>query len=139
MPRPLFFVDSLPRNATGKLLRDVLTQLIERERAKKPSLSFSVPHEHPALAGYFPGRSIVPGVVLLDRALDAIGSATGARMSARRIESAKFLSPAAPGETLDVAFETAASGAIRFTIRAGERTVTSGALSAPSAAQNAAT
>ncbi|SAK78234.1 AMP-binding protein [Caballeronia ptereochthonis] len=133
MPRPLLFVDALPRNATGKLPREVLTQLIEQERNRRSALTFTVPREHPALAGHFPGRPIVPGVVLLDHALDAIGSALGRSFDACRIESAKFLSPAEPGEALDIAFETAASGAIRFTIRAGERAVASGALAAPSA------
>ncbi|WP_321797825.1 AMP-binding protein [Caballeronia sp. J97] len=133
MPRPLLFVDTLPRNATGKLPRDVLRQLIEQERDRRAALTFTVPPEHPALAGHFPGRPIVPGVVLLDHALDAIGAALGKRLDARRIESAKFLSPAQPGETLDIAYETAASGAIRFTIRAGARAVASGALAAPSA------
>ncbi|KAK44942.1 beta-hydroxyacyl-ACP dehydratase [Caballeronia jiangsuensis] len=128
MPRPLLFVDSLPRNATGKLPREVLTQLIEQERSRRAALSFTVPPEHPALAGHFPGRPIVPGVVLLDHALDAIGSALGKNFGACRIESAKFLSPAVPGEALDITFETSASGAIRFTIRAGVRAVASGAV-----------
>ncbi|BAO91779.1 acyl-coenzyme A synthetase/AMP-(fatty) acid ligase-like protein (plasmid) [Caballeronia cordobensis] len=132
MPRPLLFVDSLPRNATGKLPREVLTKLIETERQRRAALRFTVPAEHPALAGHFPGHPIVPGVVLLDHALDAIGAALGRRFDACRIESAKFLSPAAPGEALDIAYETAASGAIRFTIRAGERAVASGALAASS-------
>jgi acyl-coenzyme A synthetase/AMP-(fatty) acid ligase len=128
MPRPLLFVDSLPRNATGKLPREVLTQLIEQERSRRAALSFTVPPEHPALAGHFPGRPIVPGVVLLDHALDAIGSALGKNIGACRIESAKFLSPAVPGEALDITYETSASGAIRFTIRAGVRAVASGAV-----------
>ncbi|BAN27674.1 AMP-binding protein [Caballeronia insecticola] len=133
MPRPLLFVDTLPRNATGKLPREVLTRLIDEERKRRAALSFTVPPEHPALAGHFPGRPIVPGVVLLDHALDAIGGALGRSVDACRIESAKFLSPAQPGETLDIAFETAASGAVRFTIRAGARAVASGALAAPQA------
>ncbi len=133
MPRPLLFVETLPRNATGKLPRDVLTQLIEQERKRRAALSFTVPPDHPALAGHFPGHPIVPGVVLLDHALDAIGAALGTSVDACRIESAKFLSPAKPGEALDIAYETAASGAIRFTIRAGARAVASGALAAPSA------
>jgi acyl-coenzyme A synthetase/AMP-(fatty) acid ligase len=133
MPRPLLFFDSLPRNATGKLPREVLTQLVAQERSRRAALTFSVPHEHPALAGHFPGRPIVPGVVLLDHALDALGTVLGRRFDACRIDSAKFLSPVAPGETLDVAYETAPSGAIRFTIRAGARAVASGSLAAPSA------
>lgn len=30
LPRPLYFVDALPRNSTGKLTRDALLQLVER-------------------------------------------------------------------------------------------------------------
>ncbi len=40
----------------------------------------------------------------------------------------------APGEPLGVSFDTAASGAIRFTVKAGQRTVASGVLAAPSPA-----
>jgi acyl-coenzyme A synthetase/AMP-(fatty) acid ligase len=131
MPRPLLFVDSLPRNATGKLPRDVLAQLVAGRR--KPSLSFTIAPDHPALAGHFPGQPIVPGVVLLDHALHAISAALERPFDASRLESAKFPSPAAPGVPLDVAFSITASGAIRFTVSAGERTVASGVLGAPPA------
>jgi acyl-coenzyme A synthetase/AMP-(fatty) acid ligase len=30
LPRPLYFVEALPRNATGKLTREALMQLMER-------------------------------------------------------------------------------------------------------------
>jgi acyl-coenzyme A synthetase/AMP-(fatty) acid ligase len=132
MPRPLLFVDSLPRNATGKLPRGVLAELVA-QRGRKPSLTFMITPDHPALAGHFPGQPIVPGVVLLDHAIDAIGLALDRPFDACRLESAKFPSPAAAGVPLDVAFDTTASGAIRFTVSAGERTVASGVLGAPPA------
>jgi len=147
LPRPLIFVDALPRNDTGKLPHDVLAALValhtggglapttkhapDRKEAGAPSsaLSFTIPADHPALPGHFPGHPVVPGVVLLDHAIDAIGTALNRPLATWKLSSAKFLSPAAPGETFDLAWDAAASGAIRFTLRAGARDVASGVLS----------
>ncbi|NMV39606.1 AMP-binding protein [Ralstonia insidiosa] len=137
LPRPLLFVEALPRNGTGKLARDVLATLVAQQlerHHRKPAMRFTIPADNPALPGHFPGRPIVPGVVLLDHAIHTIGVALGRSLDACQLGSAKFLSPAAPGETLDLSFETAASGAIRFTIRAGERDVANGVLSAQASA-----
>jgi 3-hydroxyacyl-[acyl-carrier-protein] dehydratase len=83
--------------------------------------------DHPALAGHFPGMPVVPGVVLLDEALDAIGAALGADLSACRIASVKFLSPVLPGQAVEVLHESSA-GSIRFTLMHGERKVASGVI-----------
>ncbi|MFP6562303.1 AMP-binding protein [Paraburkholderia sp. B3] len=157
MPRPLVFVDALPRNETGKLPHHVLAALAARHTRAVPAgtltpeaganpagmaaptgktpgattVSFTIPADHPALPGHFPGQPIVPGVVLLDHAIDAIGAALNRPMDAWRLGAAKFLSPAAPGEPLDLAFDATASGAIRFTVQAGARDVASGTLSVP--------
>jgi 3-hydroxymyristoyl/3-hydroxydecanoyl-(acyl carrier protein) dehydratase len=72
----------------------------------------------------------VPGVVLLDHAISAIGSALNRSLDACRLSSAKFPSPAEAGTPLDLVFETTASGAIRFTVSAGQRAVASGVLAA---------
>jgi acyl-coenzyme A synthetase/AMP-(fatty) acid ligase len=145
LPRPLRFVDALPRNATGKLPRDVLAALVAQPPAPKAptprresALTVTIAADHPALPGHFPGRPIVPGVVLLDHALIALGAALNRPLDGCRISSAKFLSPAAPGEPLDVAFETAASGSIRFTVSAGSREVASGVLSPAPAREDTA-
>lgn len=145
LPRPLLFVDALPRNDTGKLPHDVLAAFVARQMRGAPAkdakdaggafakpastLSFAIPADHPALPGHFPGHPIVPGVVLLDHAIDAIGAALNRPFDTFRLSTAKFLSPAAPGETLDLAWDAAASGAIRFTLRAGARDVASGVIS----------
>ncbi|SDC50324.1 AMP-binding protein [Paraburkholderia lycopersici] len=139
LPRPLVFVDSLPRNDTGKLPHDVLAALVARHTRSAPAkaegttvsttaLSFTIPADHPALPGHFPGHPVVPGVVLLDHAIDAIGSALNRPLATWKLSSAKFLSPGAPGETFDIAWDATPGGAIRFTLRAGERDVASGVL-----------
>ena len=70
-------------------------------------MRFSVPHDHPCLAGHFPGRPLVPGVVLLDRVQAALEAAHGP-LGAMRWPQVKFLSPLLPGEEAQVRIEGAA-------------------------------
>ncbi|MDP5239240.1 hypothetical protein Q9Q94_06850 [Uliginosibacterium sp. 31-16] len=84
-----------------------------------PTLELHIAADHPAFAGHFPGRPIVPGVVLLDQAQLLI-EATGHQVSG--LAMAKFLSPVGPGEALWLDFEN--TGA--FTIRTEERKVANG-------------
>lgn len=85
------------------------------------TVAWTVPARHPAFVGHFPGRPIVPGVVLLDRLLACVGARCD-------IASAKFLSPAVPGETLEFTWQTQVSGAIRFDIDSAGRVVATGIL-----------
>lgn len=84
------------------------------------TLALPVAAEHPAYAGHFPGRPILPGVVLLDEALHVLAASMNRDTAGARIKSAKFLSPVAPGEPLHLRCETAASGDFRCEILAGE-------------------
>jgi 3-hydroxymyristoyl/3-hydroxydecanoyl-(acyl carrier protein) dehydratase len=85
-----------------------------------------VPPDHPAFAGHFPGKPIVPGVVLLDVALQTIANTSGIALDICEVSSVKFLSPALPGDELVIQHEFSASGAIRFDIVAGRRKIASG-------------
>lgn len=87
------------------------------------TLALPVETDHPAYAGHFPGRPILPGVVLLDRAKSALESASGLTITG--IAMAKFLSPSLPGEALVLDYE-ATDAALRFEIRCGERRVATG-------------
>jgi len=88
----------------------------------------TIPADHPAFAGHFPGMPIVPGVVLLDEALYAIASATGISLAACMINSVKFLSPLKPGEAAIIVHEVQDSGAIRFEIVCGIRKIVAGSV-----------
>lgn len=87
-----------------------------------------VPHDHPAFAGHFPGRPIVPGVVLLDQAIAQAGQWLQRPAGAWRVDNAKFLQPVGPGAALRFGFSRKPSGAVAFTVSEGGRGVASGAL-----------
>jgi len=91
-------------------------------------VSLSIAADHPAFAGHFPDMPIVPGVVLLDEALHAIGEAIGIDLSACTIGSLKFLSPVRPGEPVCIDYGMQAAGAIRFDILSGERKIATGTI-----------
>lgn len=88
--------------------------------------SWTVPADHPSFAGHFPDRPILPGVLILDRAL-ALAAAHGALDPATlRLAGGKFLSPVAPGETLVFALRRTPNGGVQFDVRCGERAVATG-------------
>ena len=93
--------------------------------------AWTVPADHPAFAGHFPGRPIVPGVVLLDRALLFAEKLLGAPVDRWQIGNAKFLSPVGPGEALIFALRRTPRGGIAFSVRAADREVASGSLTPP--------
>lgn len=64
-------------------------------------MRFIIPADHPSLPGHFPGRPIVPGVVLLDRVIDAIETDNGP-LPPLRLPQVKFLKPLLPDEAASV-------------------------------------
>lgn len=89
---------------------------------------WTVPADHPAFAGHFPGTPILPGVMLLDTVLHTMAAATGIALDTCAISSVKFLSPARPGDELALEHILSASGTIRFDIVAGMRKIASGSI-----------
>lgn len=87
-----------------------------------------VPPDHPAFAGHFPGTPILPGVVLLDVALQIIVEVRGIVLALCEISSVKFLSQARPGDELEIRHSLSASGTIHFDIVAGRRKIASGGI-----------
>lgn len=76
----------------------------------------SVPADHPSLPGHFPGRPIVPGVVLLDLVYATIAAAQPVELVA--IVSTKFLQAVLPEMRLDLQIKlTPAEGAGRVKAR----------------------
>ncbi len=133
VPRPLYRVAQLPRNANGKLPQAALVNLLDQCRTQckapgKAQHSQVVPTcaaqgatqrvvaaSHPALPGHFPGDPLVPGVIILEHVTQAIDArfphiALGALLSAR------FHAPLRPGEDFCVAAQLR-DVQVRFEVR----------------------
>lgn len=83
--------------------------------------------DHPALPGHFPGRPVVPGVLLLDRVAAALGRWRGQRVAA--LAQVKFLRPLLPEQEAELILSDDGKG-IRFTISHAAVTIASGRLEA---------
>ena len=81
--------------------------------------------DHPTAAGHFPGNPIIPGALLLDHALRAIGA--GAPME---VQVAKFMRPVRPGDKVAIRWREQGGGIVTFEcwIRDREEKALSGTL-----------
>ncbi|GMV47858.1 MAG: hypothetical protein AMXMBFR66_32560 [Pseudomonadota bacterium] len=153
VPRRVVHVDALPRATTGKLTADALRRfaLATLARRRGPAardathpagfmpcqagraedeaaITLQVPAGHPAFAGHFPGRPVLPGATLLAFVLAALEArpALRSRLADRLVvEQVKFFAAVEPGSTLALRFAPAARG-LRFEVSAGERAIARG-------------
>jgi 3-hydroxymyristoyl/3-hydroxydecanoyl-(acyl carrier protein) dehydratase len=86
----------------------------------------SIRHDHPSLAGHFPGHPVVPGVVLLDEVLSAVREASGGVQSVTGLPLVKFSSPLSPGEVVTIHVDLDGATGAAFSCRVGTRLVASG-------------
>lgn len=83
--------------------------------------------DHPALPGHFPGNPLVPGVVILDRVMDAVAHGLpGWRVAG--IRKLKFLRPLLPGQAFEVVCAGVKDGRLRFRCVSGDTLVAEGNL-----------
>lgn len=79
------------------------------------------------MPGHFPGRPVVPGVVVLDRVIDAVEAETGVDAGLLRLPQVKFMQPLLPGQTASISLE-GGSPKWRFRVHHDERLIASGEL-----------
>lgn len=75
--------------------------------------TWQVAPEHPALTGHFPGHPVVPGALLLDRAVRAAERHAGRTVA--QVREARFQRAVAPGAVLELRL-LAAPSSVRFAL-----------------------
>ena len=83
--------------------------------------------EHPSLPGHFPGRPVVPGVVVLDAVLACAREDFDGALA--RIPQVKFVAPLLPAQDARIELDTdAAARRARFRVLRGDTLLASGEL-----------
>jgi 3-hydroxymyristoyl/3-hydroxydecanoyl-(acyl carrier protein) dehydratase len=95
------------------------------EDEAKTSATFEVSPAHPALPGHFPGNPVVPGVWILDEALQAAERALGRPVRVHGVPQAKFLSPLLPGVVATVELVPRGDGLL-FEVRTSSAVIARG-------------
>jgi 3-hydroxyacyl-[acyl-carrier-protein] dehydratase len=88
--------------------------------------SFTIPLNHPALPGHFPGNPVVPGVVVLDRVIRVLAAAGVPLARLRKLKQVKFIEPLLPDQEATVTAEVS-DAALSFSVTRGGRTIAKGA------------
>jgi 3-hydroxymyristoyl/3-hydroxydecanoyl-(acyl carrier protein) dehydratase len=88
-----------------------------------------IPATHPALPGHFPGHPVVPGVVLLEAVVAALGRQAGAEVRVTGFPAVKFLAPLSPDCDFEVSLSARRPGTAAFELLAGGTRLATGTVS----------
>jgi len=104
------------------------------------SHSIDIGANHPAFAGHFPGRPMLPGVALLAEVLEAASAdpaLAGAIGASPQISVVKFLAPVLPGALLEITFQIS-ERAVAFSVSDRDRPAATGQFARTDRASGAA-
>lgn len=87
--------------------------------------NFTIPPNHPALPGHFPGNPVVPGVVILDHVIRVLEASGVPSQHLRKLKHVKFIEPLLPDQEATVTAEVG-NAALSFSLARGGRTIARG-------------
>ncbi|HEY6644569.1 hypothetical protein [Povalibacter sp.] len=83
--------------------------------------------DHPALPGHFPGRPIVPGVVVLDSVLQAARAWLGPQLRLQVLAQVKFIAPLLPEQVARIELKLQGDD-LRFVVTREDQIVAQGVM-----------
>lgn len=116
VPRRVVMVPALPRDALGKLPRAAVAALLAAATADEATVTITFAPDHPALPGHFPGRPLMPGVLLLDAVAERARAAFGLGPLAG-VAQAKFMGVVPPGAVTTVRLRRRDAARVGFEMR----------------------
>jgi 3-hydroxyacyl-[acyl-carrier-protein] dehydratase len=91
------------------------------------STSLRVAAQHPSLVGHFPGRPVVPGVLLLDLIVAAAEQGLGRSLALAAAPQVKFQHPLLPEQTAQLTYTLLAERLV-FEVKCESRLLARGVL-----------
>ncbi|MEI2453289.1 MULTISPECIES: hypothetical protein [Lysobacter] len=88
-------------------------------------MRFVIDSDHPCLPGHFPGRPLVPGVVVLERVIAAIEAEHGP-LPGLRLPQVKFVQPLLPQQSAQIELDALGAGRWRFRVMREAELIASG-------------
>jgi 3-hydroxymyristoyl/3-hydroxydecanoyl-(acyl carrier protein) dehydratase len=117
------------RRDTARAIRDAAAAAAAAASTPPTCVALArVGPEHPAFAGHFPGRPVLPAVVILAEVLAEIEAQTRTPPRQWTVASAKFFATVAPDEPLTLSHATLPSGSLRFDVQSPRGVVATGVL-----------
>jgi 3-hydroxymyristoyl/3-hydroxydecanoyl-(acyl carrier protein) dehydratase len=80
------------------------------------SIEYRFDPRHPTAAGHFPDNPIIPGALLLDHVLRALGGAAPMHLPLE-VQMVKFLRPVRPGDRVDIRWRRQDAATLAFECR----------------------